>query len=124
HLANGERTVEYAHVRMHAHDEQRVDIAAAQEAVNFGAVVRDNIFRSNAEGWDLARPGFVELVRGVAAAIGIVDGQRRGAPRPRCCKFDLLEGGHALALGRVLVERRHSQGSVATLGAVCPGWRS
>src|SRR5207245_2158700 len=77
HLADGERAVEYAHVGVHAHDQQVVDGAAAQKAVNFGAVVGDHVFGRDGDAGDLAGPGFVEFVGSVAAAIRVVDGQRR-----------------------------------------------
>src|ERR1035441_2902773 len=63
HFLDGERSIEHAHVGVHAHDQEGTNIAFPEEAVNLRATVGDHVRSVDAQTGMLTRPRFVELVR-------------------------------------------------------------
>ena len=105
HLADGKRPVQHTHVRVHAHHNEIFDPLLPKKTVNLLAVVRNAVEFANVEARDLARPGFVpRLLRGVTAAVGIVNGQRRVGNFQRSWHFHMRREQDATALGRVLIK--------------------
>jgi hypothetical protein len=77
-----------------------------QKAVHFLSVVRDDVFHADLDGGmlSLPRPRGLRWYHVVAAAVAVVDGQRRVGEGQRLRRLDTLHRLDALPLRCVLVE--------------------
>ena len=90
HLADGEGAVENAHVGVDAGDEQVFDAAEFQGAVDLFSFVGDEVVGADFDSGVLAGPGFVGLVAfGVAAAVGVIDGEFGGGESETCGRGEM-----------------------------------
>src|SRR5205823_9497008 len=105
HLPNGERSVQYTHIRVHTHHDEILDSLLPEKTVNFLAVVRDSVKVADVDFRVLTRPGFIPwFLAGVAATVRVVDGQRRLGDLERFWKFHWRRQQKPASLRRVLVK--------------------
>src|SRR5579883_1606359 len=87
HLPDRKRAVQDAQIRVNAGVKQRPDAAGPHRRINLASAVRDQVARPNLDRGVFSGPIAIvdreRIVRGVAAAIGIVDGQARGGDLAR-----------------------------------------
>src|SRR5437764_11444573 len=84
HLPDPERSLEHTEIRMHSHDEQRLNIARAQQAVDFEPVIRNSSRLLDGDGRMLPRPGAKAgaLRAIITPPVRIVDRERRLVDMP------------------------------------------
>lgn len=120
--ADGEGATEYAHVGVDAHDDEVFASFFLENGVDRFAVVGDVVVVIDVEGFDLASPyAFVNHVfghGGVAAAVGVVDGEGRFAvgvevfPAVGVGHVDEVDGFGAFASGGAVVKAGDAAGRV------------
>ena len=76
HSLDSECSIEDAHVGVYTHDQEGTNVAFSEEAVDLRAIIGDHVRCVDAQTRMLTRPGFVELVRRIAPAAFVVDGER------------------------------------------------
>lgn len=78
HLPDRERPTEHAHIGMDTHDDDILDAMLLKKIVNLFTAVADRVLGRNFQGCDLALPRTASwtLRMVIAAAVGVIDGQR------------------------------------------------
>lgn len=69
HFLNSEAAIQNAHVRMHAHDEECVNVSLPQQIVNLIAVIGNGVFRTDRKERVLAFPCLMLFVSGRVAVV-------------------------------------------------------
>jgi len=104
-LTDPKGPVQDAHVGMHTHKENRVDMVLPEHVVDLRTAIGDYIARANGEKWSLPAPGAVVFVsRSITATVTGVDGQRRVLQRQLLWRFEMRGVFSQPPAGRVRVK--------------------